>query len=100
MDNLMSPAERAARHKSWLASFGFSERDWRRIRLLVANTTTNYVAAALDDLDVPVRVGSFIPPDSRYKRGGQLLGMIDGRAIIAWEMSEQELRSWERLRQR
>lgn len=92
----MSPAERAARHKAWLASFQFTERDWRRIRQLAADTNGNYAPPALVDLDVPYRVIAVMPAASCRHYNGKLLGVIEGRAILVWELVGREREAWAR----
>ncbi len=44
---------RQAAHRAFLASFGFTARDWRRIKAHALSITENHMPAALDDLDAP-----------------------------------------------
>lgn len=97
MDELISPAERRRRHAAWLESFGFSDEDRRRIRELVADTNPNYSPAGLGDLSVPYRVGACMAAGARHT-SGQLLGVIDGRAVLAWKLVGRELETWRRVR--
>lgn len=79
----MSPEQRAERHRAWLAGFGFSERDWRRMKALAEVVTDHYIPAAMDDLDAPWRVQA-VPADTRRWSGGQLLGVHKGKALLCW----------------
>jgi hypothetical protein len=100
MDSLMTPAQRRERHKAWLASFGFSDEDWRRIRLLAQDVTDRGSPPALNDLSVPIHIAA-MPESSR--RSGKLLGVItraDGFrvALVYWTMSDHERGFWQRRR--
>lgn len=99
MDNLETPADRAARHRAWLESFGFSDEDWRRIRLLASEVTEHAQPAALDDLSLPIRVGAQRLGDPGGS-SGRLLGVIGGQAIRYWRMNSREIESWMLRRKR
>lgn len=83
MDNLMTPEQRAERHRAWLKTFGFTDRDWQRIRVHAMLTDASNQPAALDDLDAPYRVGAVMAEKRRHSSGA-LLGVYRGRAILAW----------------
>lgn len=90
---------RADRHRRWLESLGLSARDWARIKRLAERTTPHRGTAALDDLDVPCRVGAcMLGEESRFS--GRLLGVYRGRALLWWPMSEPERQAWRRARRR
>lgn len=94
MDNLESAEQRRERHAAWVASFGFSEADKRRIRLLADEVTENFSPPALDDLSVPVRVGA-CPADTRRWMGGELLGVVTNRAglkvaVLYWRVTGRQ----------
>ena len=88
---------RQEQHKAFLSSFGFTDDDWRRIRNLVADTNPNFSPAGLDDLSVPLRVGA-VMAESRRHSSGQLLGVIDGRAVLYWKLEGREVETWRRAR--
>lgn len=79
----MTPEQRSERHKAWLESFGFTERDWARIKAHAEIVTPNYIPKALDDLDAPFRVGAVPAADRRWS-GGDLLGVYKGKALLYW----------------
>lgn len=88
--------DRRDRHRRWLAGFGFTERDWVRIKRL-AETPSAAIGAALDDLDVPYRVATCEPGwETRFS--GVLLGSWRGRPLLAWPMTEGERALWARRR--
>lgn len=101
MDDLPSPAQRRAAHRTWLEGFGFSAEDWRRIRLLAEDLTANMTPAALDDLSVPYRVGVEMPERRRWT-GGKNLGALtrqDGSRVVLiyWPVTRgMEWERWER----
>lgn len=103
MDELAVPNERRRRHAAWLASWGLSDHDWKRIRLLADALTPTCGPPALDDLSAPVRVGVVLAEDRRHL-GGELLGVIDAKhgrvAVLAWRMVERERERWAKLRRR
>lgn len=70
-------------YRRWLAAFGFTARDWARIKSNALAVTANYSPAALADLDARWRVGACLPKDvSRFS--GRYIGLYKGRALIAW----------------
>lgn len=98
MDDLPTPAQRRAAHAAWLETFGFSDLDKRRIRLLADEVTENYSPPALDDLSVPVRVGG-TPVANRRWMGGDLLGVVTNSAglkvaLLYWKMTNREVEAW------
>jgi hypothetical protein len=100
MDTVMSPADRRAKHKAWVASFGLSDEDRRRIQLLAADVTDRGSPPALVDLSVPVRVAAI--PASSY-RSGPLLGTLTRRdgmkvALLVWRMDDHEHGLWAKRR--
>lgn len=97
----MTPSRRAA-HAAWVAAFGFSDHDKRRIRALADEVTENFSPPALDDLSVPVRVGG-TPMENRRWMGGDLLGVVTNRAglkvaLLYWRMTNREREAWARRR--
>ena len=58
-----------ADRKTFLKSFGFTRRDMVRIKAMAESTTANYGPAALNDLDVAVRVGACMPGSERTATG-------------------------------
>jgi hypothetical protein len=81
--------------QAFLRSFGFSGRDLVRIRAMAETVTAAYVPAALNDLDVPFRVGACMAGDERYS-SGQVLGLWAGRALLWWGMNGREKEVWAR----
>lgn len=79
----MTPEQRRARHAAWLAAFGFSARDWARIKAHAEGVTPHHSPKALDDLDAPYRVGAVVASDRRWS-SGELLGVYRGKALLAW----------------
>lgn len=90
VDDLMTPEQRRERHRAWLASFGFSERDWARIKAHAATVTPNNIPAAIDDLDAPWRVGAAWAAERRWS-SGLLLGVWQGKALLAWPHQTRRL---------
>lgn len=74
-------------HRAFLLGFGFSRRDIVRIKAVAEATTAHYSPAALNDLDVPFRVGACWPGEERHS-SGRRLGEWAGRTLLYWEMSE------------
>lgn len=83
--------------RQFLKSFGFTPRDIRRIQALAEATTGGEVPAALNDLDVPFRVGACMPGMEGYSTG-KVLGEWAGRALLFWEMNGREVEVWRRNR--
>lgn len=85
-------SNRVAAHRAWLETFAFTELDWFRIKRHALTVAPNYQPAALDDLDAPYRVGA-CPVTTRRHASGVLLGVYEGRAILAWPQTEEGHRS-------
>lgn len=73
-------------YRKWLDAFGFTPRDWDRIRASATVLSANYCPAAIPDLDAPWRVGACWP-DQRRHNSGLYIGMYEGRALLAWPKS-------------
>ena len=84
-----------ADRKEFLKGFGFSRRDIVRIKAMAEATTGNSIPAALNDLDVPYRVGAVIPQDRRHS-SGEDLGAWAGRTLLYWPMTGAERERWAR----
>ena len=84
-----------ARRQAFLRGFGFSRRDIVRIKALAEATTGNGIPAALNDLDVPYRVGAVMPQDRRHSSGEEL-GEWAGRSLLYWPMTGAERDRWAR----
>ena len=85
-------SNRVAAHRAWLADFGFTADDWARIKSHALLTTGTAEPAALDDLEAPYRVGARLVETRRWS-SGVLLGVYEGRAILAWPQTEEGHRS-------
>jgi hypothetical protein len=85
--------------RRFLASFGFTRRDVRRIQAMAETCEPTYAPAALDDLDVPYRVGA-IWPGQEMRSTGQYLGEWNGRTLLWWPMHAAEEDAWRRKRAR
>lgn len=83
--------------KAFLLGFGFSKRDIVRIKALAEATTENMIPVALNDLDVPYRVGACWPGTERHS-SGDVLGEWAGRALLYWKLKDAELERWRRRR--
>lgn len=83
--------------REFFRAFGFSKRDLVRIRAMAETTTANYTPAALNDLDVPFRVGA-VWPGSKGGSSGKVLGEWAGRTLLYWEMTGSERDRWARRR--
>jgi len=83
--------------RRFLKSFGFTRRDVRRIQAMAETCSVGFEPAALDDLDVPYRVGACLPAAEGYS-SGKLLGEWKGRSLLWWPMNEAEEREWRRKR--
>lgn len=70
-------------HRRWLAGFGLSDRDWRRIRALAERAAAGAHEARIEDLDGPWAVG-VVPAYNRKAYSGELLGVIKDQAVLAW----------------
>jgi len=90
---IMSDAQR----KAFLKSFGFTRRDIVRIKAMAESTTGNYLPAALNDLDVPIRVGA-CPAGQESRSTGKVLGSWAGRTLLYWDMYVEEREVWARRR--
>jgi hypothetical protein len=97
--------ERRDTHADFVASFGFSDEDRRRIKLLAHEVTPHYSPAALGDLSVPIRVGARLAKDVG-RSSGRVLGTLtrpDGVkvALLYWRVTRgMEMEAWERARGR
>lgn len=83
MDNLMTPQERAMRHRAWLETFGFTARDWDRIKGQAERVAGGADEARLDDLDATFRVLA-IRKDVRHRPNGEVLGGCGGCVLLFW----------------
>ena len=79
--------------RAFLIGFGFSRRDVVRIKAMAEATTANSIPKALNDLDVPFRIGACWPGSERYS-SGKVLGEWFGRTLLYWEMSGSERDRW------
>lgn len=84
-------------HALFLRSFGFSKRDVVRIKAMAETVTRNYTPAALNDLDVPYRVGACVDGEER-RHSGEVLGVWAGRKLLYWKMMGAELDRWQARR--
>ena len=80
-------------HREFLRSFGFTKRDTARIRAMAERCTSNRGVVALNDLDVPFRVGACMIGDERHS-SGLVLGEWAGRSLLYWEMEGIERDHW------
>jgi hypothetical protein len=94
---LLSGPRHDAERKAFLLGFGFTRRDVARIKAMAEKVTTNHCPAALNDLDVPYRVGACWPGDERH-HSGRVLGEWAGRTLLYWEMAGVERDHWARRR--
>lgn len=83
--------------QAFLKSFGFTPRDVRRIKAMAEATTANELPKALDDLDVPFRVGACMIGREGYS-SGKILGEWAGRSLLYWDMHDAEAEAWRRKR--
>jgi hypothetical protein len=93
---LLSGAVGAARRQAFLRAFGFSRRDVLRIKALAEGVTDTYAPAALDDLDVPYRVGAY--RHDGHLPNGDVLGEWAGRVLLYWPLTGMTYGRWERRR--
>ncbi len=70
-------------YRKWLDAFGFTPRDWERIKANAMVLSRNYAPPAVPDLDARWRVGACWP-DQRRRNSGLYIGMYEGRALLAW----------------
>jgi hypothetical protein len=77
----------------FVRSFGFTKRDTARIKAMAERTTRNNNEVALNDLDVPFRVGACMIGDERHS-SGLVLGEWAGRSLLYWEMTGAERDHW------
>ena len=94
---LRSGAAGDVRRAQFLHVFGFSKRDIARIKAHAETATQNYFPAALNDLDVPYRVGACMASDERHSNG-EVLGSWAGRTLLYWPMVGAERDHWETRR--
>jgi hypothetical protein len=90
---LQSNVSQQILHREFVLSFGFTRRDTTRIKAMAERTTPNKFEVALNDLDVPFRVGACMLGSERHS-SGLVLGEWKGRALIYWEMRGMELDHW------
>jgi len=83
--------------REFLRSFGFTARDIKRIQLHAESLRGDFLPAALNDLDVPYRVGACFPGHECYTTG-QILGEWAGRTLLWWRMNAPEEEVWRRKR--
>lgn len=83
--------------RQFLASFKFTKRDVKRIQLMAESCDGLDQPAALNDLDVPYRVGACMP-GLEGRSTGQILGEWKGRMLLWWPMNEREEEVWRRNR--
>jgi hypothetical protein len=69
--------------RQFLKSFGFTKRDVRRIQAMAELVDPTFAPQALDDLDVPYRVGA-IWPGQESRSTGKYLGEWKGRTLLFW----------------
>lgn len=81
----------------FLRGFGFTRRDIVRIKAMAETVTLQWTPAALNDLDVPYRVGACIDGDERHS-SGLFLGRWAGRVLLYWEMIGAERDRWQSRR--
>jgi hypothetical protein len=79
--------------RAFLIGFGFSKRDIVRIKAMAEATTANSISKALNDLDVPFRIGACWPGSERHF-SGMVLGEWAGRTLLYWEMTGAERDRW------
>lgn len=91
---MLTGAMSDAVRKVFLAQFGFTRRDILRIRLMAEEATSNFTPAALNDLDVPYRVGVAAAGGT----SGDFLGKWKGRTLVWWPMYERERAAWAKRR--
>ena len=82
------PAADRLRHdrdrRAFLIGFGFTKRDIVRIKALAETAAANFTPAALNDLDVPFRIGAIWPGMERHS-SSRVLGEWAGRTLLfAW----------------
>jgi hypothetical protein len=95
---LMGGVEAEARHKAFLRGFGFSRRDIARIKAMAETCDGRSAPLALNDLDVPYRVGACMPGEES-RGSGSYLGQWQGRSLLFWgPMTGRELEEWRRRR--
>ncbi|HEY2357499.1 MAG TPA: hypothetical protein VGH86_08615 [Phenylobacterium sp.] len=85
--------------RDFLRGFGFTRRDVRRIKAMAEATNDLSEPKALDDLDVPYRVGCCRIGRESYS-SGRVLGEWAGRTLLYWEMNQREAEVWRRKRRR
>jgi hypothetical protein len=84
-------------HREFVLSFGFTKRDATRIKAMAERTTSGSLPVALNDLDVPYRVGACMLGEERHS-SGLVLGEWQGRALLYWQMTGAELLHWRNRR--
>lgn len=94
---LQSNVSQGVLHHEFVRSFGFTRRDTARIKAMADRTTPERAEAALNDLDVPFRVGACMPGEERYS-SGLVLGEWAGRVLLYWPMVGRERDHWQARR--
>jgi hypothetical protein len=95
---LLGGALSRAERQAFLRQFGFTKRDIMRIQALADEVTQTYRPAALNDLDVPYRVGAQLAGEAGGGTNGEALGQWNGRILVWWAMNEREREAWEKKR--
>jgi hypothetical protein len=85
MDELMTPEERAARHRAWLKSFGFTSADWAKIKAQAERVAGGASEASLNDLDAPIRVMA-VRKTERHRPNGDVLGAYLDCVLLFWRL--------------
>ena len=94
---LRSSSHQHVLHAEFVRSFGFSKRDTARIKAMAERTSGNHYEVALNDLDVPFRVGACMIGEERHS-SGLVLGEWAGRTLLYWEMMGAERDRWQARR--
>jgi hypothetical protein len=92
---LRSGADYDAARRAFLRGFGFTNRDIAGIRAMAERDAAGRPSAALNDLDVPFRVGCCEPGRESYSTG-RPLGSWAGRTLLWWPMNSREEEVWRR----
>lgn len=85
MDNLMTPEERAARHRAWLNTFGLTNADWAKIKAQAERVADGANEASLTDLDAPFRVLA-VRKTERHRPNGDVLGSYEDCILLFWRV--------------
>jgi hypothetical protein len=85
MDELMTSEERAAGHRAWLTSFGFTDADWAKIKAQAERVAAGANEASLTDLDAPFRVLA-VRKTERHRPNGDVLGAAQDCVLLFWRL--------------